>query len=58
MTLYGTLLLTKPEQASLKEPVLADFFRASILDQPDLESALSFNLAQLLASQQWLRTDG
>ena len=44
------IIVDEARSASLKEPMLEDFFRASILDQPDLESAMSFNLAQLLAS--------
>ncbi len=44
------IIVDEARSASLKEPMLEGFFRASILDQPDLESAMSFNLAQLLAS--------
>ena len=44
------IIVAEARQASQEEPVLAEFFRDSILDHPDLESALGFTLAQLIAS--------
>lgn len=44
------IIVEEANQASAEEPMLESFFRSSILDQPDLEAALSFNLAQQLAS--------
>jgi serine O-acetyltransferase len=44
------IIIAEAQQASLEEPLLEEFFRASILDQPDLHSAISFNLSQQLAS--------
>ena len=43
-------IVADAQQASLDEPALTDFFRQAILDQPSLDSAMSYNLAQQLAS--------
>ncbi|MGB1244705.1 MAG: serine O-acetyltransferase, partial [Porticoccaceae bacterium] len=44
------IIVAEAQQASQEEPVLEDFLRTAILDQADLHSAMSFNLAQQLAS--------
>ena len=43
------IIVEEARQASIEEPVLADFFKASVLDQPNLDEALSFNLARQLS---------
>jgi serine O-acetyltransferase len=43
------IIVKEARQASIEEPVLADFFKASVLDQPNLNEALSFNLARQLS---------
>ena len=42
------MVMQEAQLASDEEPLLADFFSRSILDQPDLDAALSFNLAAQL----------
>ena len=44
------VILEEARQASAEEPLMADFFNTNILAQTDLNAALSFNLAQQLAS--------
>lgn len=44
------MIVADAQQASSDEPALADFFRQAILDQPSLDSAMSYNLAQQFAS--------
>lgn len=44
------VILEEARQASAEEPLMADFFNTNILAQSDLNAALSFNLAQQLAS--------
>ena len=44
------VILEEARQASAEEPLMADFFYTNILAQPDLNTALSHNLAQQLAS--------
>ena len=43
------IIVEEARQASIEEPVLAAFFKASVLDQPNLDEALSFNLARQLS---------
>lgn len=44
------MVVQEARLASDEEPLLANFFARSILEQPDLDTALSFNLAAQLAS--------
>ena len=44
------IIVAEAHQASSEEPLLTDFFRTSILNWSDLESALSYSLAHQLAS--------
>lgn len=44
------IIVEEARQASLEEPLLESFFTSAILDQPNLDAALSFNLAQQLDS--------
>ena len=42
------IIVAEAHQASSEEPLLTDFFRTSILNWSDLESALSYSLAHQL----------
>jgi hypothetical protein len=44
------IIVDEARQASAEEPLLESYFTSAILDQPGLDTALSFNLAQQLDS--------